>query len=1130
MDRIRNLRVNALEAPLAVDDRHPVFSWMMESERTGARQIAYEILLTTGGKKVWNSGKVASDASVDIVCPAELEPETDYVFQVSVWNEQDEMLTAESTFSTGFMNESLDAWHGAAWIGPDEINVAAETIPVYRIVYSMQIEEGGSRAGVIFGANDPRLLSSIHNNYLIHGENYIACELNVGQIPAVVEFYRKGYAPGEDGKEPVFTIPVPETVIGAENRYQPHAFEIEISGNQMEYMTIDGEKLHTGIRNKRIMPGAPATAYDETHLILNPKNEIMDMPIYPRLCNIGFVTAEDTRAAFTGYAVQHFGGEKNVFFAEKTGAGFGIFAGKEGLTVEEGTITAEPGTLVYADPSHAGLPLFRKNFFAGRDVASARVYATARGIYEMAINGKKVGEDFLAPGDTDFRQHIFYQAYDVTDLLHAGGNVISTILASGWYGDETSYTIENYNYYGDRQAFLAVLVITYADGTKTYVPTDESWRYSGNGPWRYAGNFNGETYDATKELPGWEQPGFDTIHWRNAALMEPTVCGLTPAITAAIEPAITQMETLTATFVSKEVRGTDQDTVYIYDMGINMVGVPEITFPHGVRGQKITIRYSEKLYPRLEPDNEFYYGDLGGLILTENLRGALVTDVYYMRGGENEVFRPRFTFHGYQYVEISGLKEPIPAENIKGLVFSSVRQASFFESSNPLTNQLFTNIIRSTVGNHLSIPTDCPQRDERLGWAGDASVYSETATYMSDMNAFYRYFCLLQRDAQGTDGTFHLYAPSYAPVGQAFALGYTWNAAGVNIPFQTWQQYDSLQVLQENYPNMKKHVEGMETMTEEGRKYLSSHIGFLGDHLSVTDTDPSLMDNAQFYRSVRQTQQAAEVLGYTEDAEHFRTFGDHLQEEWNAVFVGADHRTYNAAGELQDTQASYALPLMCGVFSEENRPYAQKLLREACEKTGYSMTTGFMGTAPLLPALTEGGNADTAYQMFERTEYPSWLYPVINGATSVWERWSSFTIQNGFGGQNWMNSFNHYSLGGVATWMMEYMAGIRRGEKGGFREFILQPVPGGHFTEVKTAYDSVYGRICSSWTAKDGRLATYDAVVPANTKATLYLPMTDGAQCVMPEDAEYIRRTTHNGIICAEIALPAGSWHFEMTI
>ena len=710
------------------------------------------------------------------------------------------------------------------------------------------------------------------------------------------------------------------------------------------------------------------------------------------------------------------------------------------------------------------VPHAPQGFEVSEKPVSATLYAAARGIYALSINGQKAGDEFLAPGDMDFRKRIVYTALDVTGYLKAGKNTLGVMLASGWFGDQTSYTPEGYNFYGDRQAFLGVLALQYADGRTEYQVTDDSWQYYGEGPVRYAGNFNGEIYDATREeaVKGWDCPGFDAAGWQPATVLDSKVCGIEPLITAKRDTGIYQVEERNATFVSKEVRGQDQDTVYIYDMGVNMVGIPQITFPSGEKGRKITIRYAEMLYPVLEKKNPYYYGELGCLILTENLRGALATDRYIMKGEQNEVFIPRFTFHGYRYLEISGISEPLPAENIKGIVLSSIWPSVRYESSEPLVNQLFDNILRSTSGNHLSIPTDCPQRDERLGWAGDANVYAETATYMADMRTFYSNYNELQRDAQGPDGTFNLFVPSLADAGQAFALGYTWNAAGVMIPFECWLQYGDRKELQENYPSFKRHVLGMMDMKMSGKKYLTSHIGFLGDHLAVVPTDPALMDNAQFYRVVRRVQKTAEILGETTDAIQIAAYAEGLRQEWNTVFVNSDHRTRTAEGVLQDTQASYALPLMCDVFSEDNRPYAERYLEESCRKAGYTMTTGFMGTGPLLPSLSQSGFSDCAYQMFEQTAYPSWLYPVINGATSVWERWNSYTIENGFGRMNYMNSFNQYSLGSVGSWMIEYQAGIQRGDLPGFQHFVLQPMPGGHFQFLRAAYDAVPGTIVPS--------------------------------------------------------------------
>lgn len=1130
--RLAKLCVNNLEKPLLIDDPHPVFSWQMVSCRTGARQIAYQIRLFCGSRCYWDSGRVVSSSSICIEYPKDapaLKPETDYLWRLFVWDETGTKLEAESIFSTGFMGNNLSVWHGAQWIGPTELSLSAETLPVFRLQFQMHIADGGSSAGIIFGANDPRLTRSTQNNYLICGENYIAYRLDVSRIPAVVAVSRKGYMPGEEEEHTIAAIAVPETVIHLENRYQKHTFEIVVSGNQMEVMTIDGHALETDESDSNV-PARARGPQSKTHLVLNPLNQVMDVPIYPRLCQVGFTTASDTVATFTGYTVRHYGGEQNAVFGAQIGATYRIFDGREGLTVEGDTIHLAAGKLHYADPSFGSTPMLRKTFSVDSNLLSARLYAAARGIYEASLNGERVGHEFLKPGDMDFRRRILYTATDVTQLLSPGENALGVTLASGWYGDQTSYTIEGYNFYGDRQAFLAVLALRYADGHTEYIVSDSSWQYYGEGPVRYAGNFNGETYDATREAAvfGWDRPGFSNRGWTAVALADSKVCGVEPLITAKLDPGVRQVEQRCASFVSRETRGKDGSTVYIYDMGVNMVGIPRIIFPDCQAGQKVTIRYAEMLYPRLDPANPYYYGGLGGLILTENLRGALATDHYVMKGEAEEVFMPLFTFHGYRYLEISGISQPIPAENIQGLVLSSVCITAHYESSEPLVNQLFQNILRSTSGNHLSIPTDCPQRDERLGWAGDANVYAETATYMADMRAFYSNYNQLQRDAQGPDGTFHLFVPSLSDMGKAFALGYTWNAAGIMIPFETWLQYADSRALKENYPHFKRHIFGMMEKKAEGREYLTGYVGILGDHLAVEPTDASLMDNAQFYRSVRCVQKAAEILHKPEDAALLAAYANGLQREWNSVFLDEERRTQSAAGIRQDTQASYALPLICGVFTRENEPYAHRYLEEACRKAGYTMTTGFMGTGPLLPALSKGGGNTCAYWLFEQTDCPSWLYPVLNGATSVWERWNSYTIENGFGGQNHMNSFNHYALGAIGSWMMEYQAGIQRGKQAGFQDFILQPVPGGHFRFLKASYDSVLGTILSSWTAKDGILTSYDAAVPANTSATLYLPVTreQAEQIPAMEGAAYQGMVKHNGLMAAAFRLVAGSYHF----
>ena len=522
----------------------------------------------------------------------------------------------------------------------------------------------------------------------------------------------------------------------------------------MESFSIDGQKVYGT-------------------LDLNPNNGTQ---LYPYLNDIGFVTGEMSNALFSNLSVQNYREPKAEVFGETTGATYEIFSGLDGVNLFGSQIMVGSDTLSYADPSCGSIPMLRKKFTADKQIESATLYATARGIYEMRINGERVGDEYFTPGNTDYRQQIQYTSYDVTDMVREGDNAIAATLASGWYSDAASFQLTNFNFYGDRQSLLALMKITYTDGTTETVVSDDSWQYYGEGPVRYAGNFNGETYDATRDadVEGWDEPGFEADGWRAASEMESTVSGYEPRIVAKTDEGVKEVETLDAAYVSTQTRGDDNHTVYIYDMGTNMVGVPEIKLPEGKAGQKITIRFAESIYPDLPEDSEFYYGDLDNLILTENYRTALSTDQYIMKGqAGGETYRSEFTFHGYRYIEISGVEEAIPTENIKGIVLSSVTEpASTYETSNELTNQLFDNIMRSIYSNHLSIATDCPQRDERLGWSGDAQVFSRTATYFADMNAFYTNFASIMRDGQNQqDGVYAMFSPSYSDVGSGGTLG-----------------------------------------------------------------------------------------------------------------------------------------------------------------------------------------------------------------------------------------------------------------------------------------------------------------------------------------------------------------------
>jgi len=553
-------------------------------------------------------------------------------------------------------------------------------------------------------------------------------------------------------------------------------------------------------------------------------------------------------------------------------------------------------------------------------------------------------------------------------------------------------------------------------------------------------------------------------------------------------------------------------------MGQNMVGVPRISLSQGTVGQPITLRYAEVRYPDL-PE----YGDNIGMIMLENIRAALAQDIYISRGGE-EIIQPRFTFHGYRYLEITGLEKALPLDAVEGLVISSVGElTASYETSNSKVSRLWNNITWSTVGNFLSIPTDCPQRNERMGWSGDISVFSRTATYVADVDRFLARHMMAMRNLQRENGWF----PDIAPIGNGFG-GILWGSAGITVAWEVYQQYGDIGLLRDHYVAMKRYVEYLSTRIDPDTGVVDE--GPLGDWLSPEGgkNDNSLLWCAYYVYDLDIVAKVADLLGKPEDAEGFRRHYEARKKHFNDTYVDPEtgktvKSRFKAAGfwsppgeasgskapaalssdgrEFVDTQASYAVSLALGVFSEENIPRAAEHLASACRRqsvddTGtvrpeYSLMTGFIGTAWISKALSDSEYSDVAYHLLQQESYPSWLYPVDQGATTIWERLNSYTVEKGFGGNNSMNSFNHYSFGAVGQWMIAHSLGIQRDEESpGFKHFILKPEPDptGEMTRAEGFFESLYGRIESAWEISEGTL-TYRATVPANTTATLYLPV-----------------------------------------
>ena len=1150
---IQNLQVEYRSTPLGIDVARPRFSWQMATTagERGYEQKACQIVVKDArGQVVWDTKRMETAHSLGIRYEGRpLEAATRYTWTVSVWDQTGRKLAASSWFETGLMDPAPDApaWSGAQWIGggDDDLVLYAPYLAVFDVSYALTIAPGSTRASFVYGANDSRLMDRNKNIYQLQNgrdQSYIKLELDISGVDGTPEgkarlnVYRAGYKPTDTAAKPFHTFEVGTDIIDAANQHAEHVVAFSSAFGQIT-VTIDGKASLAAAGGAAGPAPSAAGGFGRraapNSVNLNPVGAGGNYLPFGLLCDIGFAVEPGQRAAFRAVTVKNNRAPHNVLFREDlTAAPYrGIYAdfvkAEKGLSVRDGRYELDggaQGVLVVRDPSRNSAPMLRTTFRTRvQAVERARLYVTARGIYEVYLNGRRVGEDYYNPGLTQYNVTHLYQTYDVTGLVRNGENALGAMLGEGWWSGQLSYGTV-WNHFGDRQSLRAKLTITYRDGSSDTIITHErTWKYYGEGPLIYGSLNMGEVYVATREaaVAGWTEPGYDDRTWKSAVAVP--LAGTTFSGTEGGRPGAAGMpfrfdkleligqigesagvfRTLAARSV-KEVR----PGVFVYDLGQNIVGVPRITIADGQAGRKLTLRYAEMLYPNLKES-----GGNVGMIMTENYRAALSQDVYTMKAGR-QVYQPRFTSHGFQYVEVTGIDRALPLAAVQGVAISSVRQLSAdYKTSNEKVNRLWSNLVWSNVDNFLTIPTDCPQRNERMGWSGDINVFSRTATYVSNADQFLTRHLRAMRDVQAPSGRF----TDIAPVGGGFG-GVLWGSAGMVVPWEVYLQYGDLGLLEEHYPAMAAYLEYLET-TIDPKTGLSSDAQ-LGDWLGPQNNALGAAYLATAYHAydLGIMARVAKALGRTSDAAKYQERYEKRKAFFNATFVNAEKKTLGLTGgrggfgggarggapaappefRVADTQTSYAVGLGMGLFSDENVPFMVKNLaasvaRENRDDGGvlrpkYSLMTGFIGTAWISQALSDHGLKDLAYRLLQNHQYPSWLYAIDQGATTIWERLNGYTVENGFGGNNSMNSFNHYSFGAVGQWMLAYSLGIQRHEPG-FRRFILQPEPDptGEMTWAEGYYDSMYGRIRSAWKL-DGKALTYRATVPANTTATLYLP------------------------------------------
>ncbi|MFG3255032.1 family 78 glycoside hydrolase catalytic domain [Streptomyces sp. NPDC048172] len=699
----------------------------------------------------------------------------------------------------------------------------------------------------------------------------------------------------------------------------------------------------------------------------------------------------------------------------------------------------------------------------GGSVRRARLYATALGLYEARLNGERVGEDVLTPGWTDYAHRVAYQAYDVTRAVRGGANALAVTLAPGWYAGNIGWFGQHH--YGEHPALLAQLEVTYEDGRTERVVSDGSWR-AATGPLTAADLMMGEEYDARAETPGWDAPGYDDGSWRPVD----TPSGDMPRVVAMTDAPTRVMKELEPVEV-REVR----PGVHLFDLGQNMVGTVRLKISGGRKGERVTVRHGEVL-------------DKDGALYVDNLRTARPVDTYTLRGGGSgdggngtETYTPRFTFHGFRYVEVSGVPGRPSRDTVTGRVLHTAAPFTMeFSTDVPMLNQLHSNITWGQRGNFLSVPTDTPARDERLGWTGDINVFAPTAAYVMDSARFLTKWLQDLRDGQPDDGNdagaFPDVAPYIGPVGKGVA---GWGDAGVTVPWSLHRAYGDERVLEENWDAMRAWIGYLEKHSDG---LLRPAEGY-GDWLNIEDETPKdVVGTAYFAHATALVAETARLLG--ENAAPYEELLERVRKAFNTAYVSGDGRIKG------DTQTAYVLALSMDLLpTAALRRAAADRLVALVEAKDWHLSTGFLGTPRLLPALTAAGHTDVAYRLLRQRTFPSWGYQIDKGATTMWERWDSIKPDGSFQDVG-MNSFNHYAYGSVGSWMYETIAGIAPGGPG-FRRIVVRPRPGGGVRRASGRHRTPYGTVATGWSLEGGSGGdrfTLDVTVPVNTTAEVWVP------------------------------------------
>ena len=1047
--RVTSLRCEYRVNPLGIDVPQPRLSWVVEAtnpDERGQRQTAYQILVASSRENLdkdigdlWDTGKVNSDETLIVYAGKPLRSEMECWWKVRVWDKDGNPSewSEPARWTMGLLEPS--DWKGK-WIGYDEPAPWEERLLHFTGCRWIWTTEGQPRQ----------------------------------QAPAGIRYFRRTFSLPSDRK-----ITRARILMTADNQ-----FVLFVNGT--EVARSDGKEF----------------AWQRPQMVdvtanLRPGINVLAVA----------VTNEGGPAGLLGKLVVEFeSGDPIVIVTDRQWKwaqseqpnwqqpDFDDSSWQDAREVGNFGVppwgSVSPQT-VYVPP----LPFLRKTFSVDKTVKRAMVYVAALGTCEVRLNGQRVTEDYFVPGWSDFRKRVYYRTYEVTNLLRQGKNALGVILHDEWYSGYQGGWGQR-NKFGGEPRVLLQLHIDFADGSRQIVVTDETWK-ANYGPILEADNYMGETYDARRELVGWDTPDYDDSDWK------PVVTGRGTGdegreslrLTWHPGPPIRKVMELPAKTVREVKPG-----VYIFDLGQNMVGVVRLKVRNASPGTKIVLRYGEVL----EPD---------GTLHTANLRGARATDTYICKGGDEEVWEPRFTYHGFRYVEVTGYPGTPSLDAITGIVLhSDVPMVGEFECSHPLVNRLVENIRWGLRGNYFEVPTDCPQRDERQGWTGDAQIFVRTATYLADISAFMNKWLIDLNDGQNEEGVYPHVAPA---VGGGYGSP-AWSDAGIIVPYTLWRVTGDEQFITRHYDNMRRYLDYLERNSENG---LRPAVGY-GDWVAAgAETPKDVIATAYFAYSAKLMAEMAEAIGRKEDAERYRQLFARIRDAFVKAYVQPDGRIKG------ETQTCYALALDLDLLPDELKPKALTHLIADIEQRGWHLSTGFVGTRHLMSVLSKFGRTDVAYRLLLQETYPSWLYTVRMGATTIWERWNSI-LPDGRIHEPDMNSFNHYAFGCVGEWLFGVVAGIAELESG-FRRILIRPNPDG-LEFVRASYESVRGRIGVEW-RKEGDRFHLLVTIPANTTALVYVPTKNanavtesGKPATQSEGVKFLR--AENGWAIYEVT--SGRYHF----